>query len=101
MKKRFLCIAAAVLILILALAACSKDPKFDPDYLRGKTSAEIEEEFGEFDNRNGEKYNGLYHNTFCGYTVWKKDEGNEWLFYIYFDENGKAYHFSEGYRHGG
>lgn len=106
MKKKVLIIAAAALVLMLALASCSKDPKFDPDYLIGRTSAEIEEEFGRFDCRLDSESDGLYRNCRCGYTLKEKRVGflgtdPEEIFFIHFDGDGKAYEFSEGYRPAG
>lgn len=104
MKK----IVAALLVCIvclLALSGCGS--KYGEEDFIGKTSLEIQAEFGEFD-LEGEKsfQDGLYKNTACGYTVKEAQVGflgtdPEILIFIEFDENGVATGCREGYRPGG
>ena len=73
----------------------------------GKTSAEIEAEFGTFDCcLMPANEDGLYCNTACGYTIKESRVGflgivPEVLIFIRFDENGMAISCQEGYRPGG
>ncbi|MBE6995411.1 MAG: hypothetical protein E7429_01570 [Ruminococcaceae bacterium] len=104
MKKRAAAIFACAAIL-LVLAGCGS--KYREDRFVGKTSAEIEEEFGAFDGVGmpaGE--DGLYRNCQCGYTVKAPQKGflgasPEVLFWITFDADGIAVACEEGYRPGG
>ena len=92
-------------ILLLTLAGCST--KYHEKNFLGKTSAQIETEFGLFDCCGMPVSNdGLYRNTACGYTIKEPKVGflgtsNEILFFISFDENGVADSCYEGYRPGG
>lgn len=104
MKKR---IAALLIcaIFLLSLAGCKV--KYNEDRFIGKTSAQIESEFGPFDCCGMPAgTNGLYQNTACGYTVRKPRVGffgtdPEILLFISFDENGIARNCYEGCRPGG
>lgn len=92
-------------VFLLSLAGCS--PKYSADDFTGKTSAQIEAEFGPFDCTEmpaGE--DGFYRSTQCGYTVKEPQKGflgtsPEMLFFITFDENAIAVACEEGYRPGG
>ena len=92
-------------VLVLALAGC--DAKYDAADFIGKTSAQIEAEFGTFDCIGMPvSEDGLYRNTACGYTIKEPRVGYlgtdpEVLFFILFDENGIAVACEEGYRPGG
>jgi len=92
-------------LLTLFLSGCSTKYK-ESDFI-GKTSAEIEEEFGKFDCIGMPmEDDGLYKKTACGYTLKESKKGflgtsDEWLLFISFDENGVAYECYEGYRPGG
>ena len=92
-------------LLILFLSGCSTKYK-ESDFI-GKTSAEIEEEFGKFDCIGMPmEDDGLYKKTACGYTLKESKKGflgmsDEWLLFICFDKNGVAYECYEGYRPGG
>ena len=92
-------------VLIVALAGCVEKYK-EEDFI-GKTSAEIETEYGSFDCVMGQPDNdGLYRNCRCGYTIKEPQVGflgtdPEVLFFISFDKNGVAYECSEDYRPGG
>lgn len=92
-------------VLVLTLAGCGS--KYSAEDFIGKTSAEIEAEFGAFDCLDWPaSENGLYRNTTCGYTVKEARVGFlgkdlEWLVFIRFDENGVAYDTYEGYHPGG
>ncbi len=102
MKKYFFLFVALIIIL---LAGCSSKYK-ESDFI-GKTSAEIENEFGKFDCCGMPmEDDGLYKNTACGYTLKEPRKGflgtsDEWLMFICFDENGVAHECYEGYRPGG
>ena len=73
----------------------------------GKTSADIEKEFGLFDCVGmPADDDGLYRSCRCGYTVKEAKKGfwgtePETLLFISFDENGLATKTEEGYRPGG
>ena len=92
-------------VFLLSLAGCSS--KYRTDDFIGKTSAQIEAEFGIFDCCNIPICDdGLYRNSSCGYTIKEPRVGflgtdPEWLVFIRFDENGVAYETYEGYRPGG
>ena len=104
MKKQ-LC-AFLIICLVLTLSGCAAEKYRESDF-RGKTSAQIEAEFGPFDCcQNRADADGIYRNTSCGYTIREPRKGflgtePEILFFISFDENGIAYRFYEGYRPGG
>lgn len=95
-----------ILCVLLPLSGCVEDKYSESDFL-GKTSAQIEAEFGEFDcGGNHADADGLYRNTSCGYTIREPRVGflgtePEILFFITFDEDGIAYKCYEGYRPGG
>ena len=92
-------------ILMACLAGCAV--KYKQEQFFGKTSAEIESEYGQFDCilvRASE--DGLYRNCKCGYTIKEPQVGflgtsPEILFFIHFDENGIAISCDKGYRPGG
>ena len=92
-------------VLLLFLVGCNN--KYKEDQFLGKTSAEIVDEFGQFDCSlmpSGE--DGLYRSCKCGYTIKEPQVGflgtsPEILFFIHFDENGTAVSCDEGYRPGG
>ncbi|MBO5914572.1 MAG: hypothetical protein J6Q72_04415 [Clostridia bacterium] len=104
MKKR---IAPLLLLLALSLFLCSCGTRYDEDDFIGKTSLEIEAEFGKFDCTGRDAgADRLYTNTACGYTIREPrvrflGTDPEWLFFISFDENGVADSCYEGYRPGG
>ena len=106
MKK----IIAAFLVWVVflsSLSGCSAKQGYNADEFIGKTSSQIEEEFGAFDQcGKPSSEDGLYRNTSCGYTIQEEKRGflgtdPEWLVFIRFDENGVAYDTYEGYRPGG
>jgi hypothetical protein len=92
-------------LVIVMLSGCGK--KFNPNNYIGKTSAEIIDEYGEFDYAVGEADDtGLYRSTKCGYTSKEKQRGffgtsEEEFFFIYFDQNGVAHKCDYGVRPGG
>ena len=104
MKKQIAILLFCV-IFLFSLAGCSS--KYSADDFIGKTSAQIEAEFGTFDCYGMPiSEDGLYRDTACGYTVKESRVGflgtdPEWLVFIRFDENGVAYDTYEGYRPGG
>ena len=104
MKKQIAILLFCV-IFLFSLAGCSS--KYSTDDFIGKTSTQVEAEFGTFDCCGMPiSEDGLYRNTACGYTVKESRVGflgtnPEWLVFIRFDENGVAYDTYEGYRPGG
>ena len=104
MKKQITALLICAFFL-LSLAGCKA--KYDEGAFLGKTSAQIEAEFGAFDCCGMPAgANGLYQSTFCGYTVREPDAGflgtaPEILFFITFDENGIARNCYASYRPGG
>ena len=92
-------------VLLLSFAGCSS--KYSADDYIGKTSAQIEAEYGTFDCCGKPvSEDGLYRNTACGYTIKESRVGflgtdPEVLIFISFDENGIAVACEEGYRPGG
>lgn len=93
-----------LLALFLTCVGCSQ---YTPSRFLGKTSEQIEAEFGNFDcigkPADGD---GLYRNCSCGYTVRDAKTGflgtePERIFFITFDENGVAVKCEEDYRPGG
>lgn len=103
MKKQIAILLLCVVLFFLA--GCS--PKYSTNDFIGKTSAQIEEEFGTFDCcGKPASEDGLYRNTACGYTIKESRVGflgtdPEVLIFISFDENGIAVACKEGYRPGG
>ncbi len=93
------------IVFLLSLVGCSD--KYNEDDFIGKTSAQIVEEFGQFDCiLMHMSSDGLYRNTACGYTIVEAGGGlfgeePEELIFICFDENGVAYKTYEDYRPGG
>ena len=106
MKKQIAIILICT-VFLLSLVGCSTGKKYNAENYIGKTSAQIEAEYGKFDCCGmpiGD--DGLYRNTACGYTIKKEKKGflgtdPEWLVFIQFDENSIAYNTYEGYRPGG
>ncbi len=101
MKKGFAFLLFAMIFLV---AGCTK---YQPSDFVGKTSAQIEADYGPFDCVGmAPSADGLYRNTGCGYTIREARVGflgtdSELLFFIQFDENGIATGCYEGYRPGG
>lgn len=103
--KRIVVIIVLCTIFTMFLAGCNV--KYKEEQFLGKTSAEIENEYGQFDcvfmpaNEDGS-----YRSCRCGYTIKDSRTGfwgtsPELLFFIYFDGNGIAVSCNEGYRPGG
>lgn len=101
--KKLTAFVAAVL-LICMISGCAKYSEKD---ILGKTSAQIVDEYGEFDCvSTPADADGIYRSCRCGYTVQEAlpgylEQRPEVLFFIHFDENGIAVDTSEGYRPGG
>lgn len=77
--------------------------KYDKEWIIGKTSSEIESQYGAFDIWLYEQKNemGNYYNTSCGYLTKKGKSSlasaeDEFLV-ICFDEDGIAYKIKENY----
>ena len=81
--------------------------KYEANDFIGKTSTEIEAQYGKFDCcLMPSDTDGLYRNCRCGYTIREPRVGflgtdPEILFFIYFDANGIAHDTSKDYRPGG
>lgn len=105
MKKYLIFII--ILTLLLIFSGCSKHSKYSEEEFIGKSSAEVESQYGEFDCvMMPRAEDGVYRNCRCGYTIQEPHTGYfgtspEILFFISFDENGIAYKCEEGYRPGG
>ena len=103
--KKAIVVFLACAVFLLSLAGCANTYN-EGDFI-GKTSAQIETEFGPFDCiGSSASADGAYRNTACGYTIREPRVGflgtdPEWLFFICFDENGIAYDTFEDYRPGG
>ena len=104
MNKQIVILVLCI-IFVFSLVGCNS--KYSEDNFIGKSSNEIEAEFGTFDCCGMPvSEDGLYRNTACGYTI-KEPKATffgtnpEVLFFITFDENGKAISCKEGYRPGG
>ena len=81
----------------------NKNDFYDKNWIVGKTSQEIEEQYGEFDIcLNESKIGNNYFETGCGYLTKEKERGafgtssDEFLM-IFFDANGVAYSIEEDY----
>jgi len=104
MKKRMVTLLICSVFLLI-LSGCSA--KYNAEDFIGRTSDQIEAEFGSFDCCGMPiSADGLYRTTACGYAIKEPRVGffgtePEWLFFICFDENGIAYDTYEGYRPGG
>ena len=104
MKKTSITILVCI-IFIMSIAGCSA--KYKEEHFLGKTSGEIEAEYGQFDCvLMPASEDGSYRNCRCGYTIKEPQSrflgtSDEVLFFIKFDENGIAVSCEEGYRPGG
>ena len=103
--KRYIVIFGIFACLTFVLAGCSS--KFNEEDFIGKTSVEIENEYGSFDcTEMFADEDGLYRKCKCGYTIKESQMGflgtsDEILYFISFDENGIAVKCDEGPRPGG
>lgn len=103
--KKMIAILLFCVVFLFSFIGCSA--KYNENEFIGKTSVEIEAEFGVFDCcLMPVSEDELYRNTFCGYIIKESRVGflgtdPEWLIFISFDENGVAYNTYEGYRPGG
>ena len=104
MKKK---IAAILVCAVFLLSIVGCNAKYKEEQFIGKSSKEIEKEYGRFDCvLMPVSEDGLYKNCRCGYTIKEPQVGflgtsPEVLFFIAFDENGMAVSCEEGYRPGG
>ena len=86
-----------IILLILSISSCSSMHYDEKDFL-GKTSLQIEAQFGKFDNHQSRADDdGLYKCTKCGYRL-TPDKRGLWgtpipgkYYMISFDENGVAH----------
>ena len=98
MKVKTLCLLFPLIIIIVSSTDCSMEYEYDPDWIIGKTSAQIIEKYGEFDRAQGSpsQSDGLYRNCVCSYIIVPPrpailDIGNpEVYFSIRFNEQGAA-----------
>ena len=103
--KKLIALFLLCAVLLFSFTGCGS--KYSAEDFVGKTSAQIEAEYGAFDCCGMPvSEDGLYRNTSCGYTVKEPRTGflgtePEILFFITFDECGKAVACEEGYRPGG
>ena len=104
MKKRIAAVLACALLLLF-LAGCNAE--YQEEQFIGKTSTEIEKEYGRFDCvLMPVSADGLYRNCKCGYTIAEPQVGfwgtaPEVLLFILFDESGTAISCEKGHRPGG
>ena len=107
MGKRVFVLSLCVLLLLCALVGCANKENYDTDWIIGKTSSEIIDNYGAFDCITMDaSEDGLYKNCKCGYTITEEKQGflsksEEVLLFVHFDENGVATKCEEGYRPGG
>lgn len=93
--KKIIC-SVLLISLLLTLCACKEDTGiYDPDWIIGKTSLEVEERYGEFYQKGATRSpDGLFRNTHCHYFLRERpmffDDVEITLFSIGFDENGVA-----------
>ena len=86
-----------LITLLFTLCACREDTgMYEPDWIIGKTSLEVEERYGEFYQPSIlRSSDGLFRNTACHYLLREKPtffgDVEITLFSITFDENGIAY----------
>lgn len=96
MKNRLYLPPVLLVCLILVLISACTNHQYDEAWIIGKTSAEIEEQYGRFD-RLGKHYgeDGLLHRTRAGYIIKESrvtalGKTTEELFVIHFDQDGIA-----------
>ena len=103
-KKLILAFCAIILLCSICLCSCSRFYRgYDTHWIIGKTSAEIQERYGEFDYWFAPKpSDGLCCNMMCGYIV--KEKYDSFVFYswelilaIWFDSDGVAYKLEKDY----
>ena len=101
------CISVTLVFIILVFLLCGCFHRYTAKDFIGKTSAEITNQYGEFDCVFGPANDdGSYKNCRCGYTVKEPQKrfmgtSPEILLFITFDANGVAISVEEGYRPGG
>ena len=101
MKLKAYIAVSVILFSAVLLTSCGKKYKYDSDWIIGKNSQEIIEQYGEFDVVTMPKNDqGLYSSAICSYIIVPKKVGYlgttpERLFSIGFDENGIADEFFE------
>ena len=104
MKRMSYLFLILAFLCMLLFSACGK---YRPDDFLGKSSVQIEVEYGSFDCISAPADpDGLYRNCRCGYTIQEPQKGflgtqPEKIFFICFDENGVAVSCEEDYRPGG
>ena len=93
--KKIIC-AVLLFTLLLTLCACKENTGiYDPNWIIGKTSLEIEERYGEFYHLGYRRpSDGLFRSTQCHYLLKEKPmffgDVELTFFSISFDENGVA-----------
>lgn len=93
--KKIIC-AVLLFTLLLTLCACKEDTGiYDPNWIIGKTSLEIEERYGEFYQvETTRSPDGLFRSSYCHYFLREKTDilgyTDITLFSIGFDKNGIA-----------
>lgn len=107
MAKRVFALSLCVVLLLGVLVGCANKEYYDTDWIIGKTSSEIIDQYGAFDCITMDaNEDGLYKNCKCGYTIIEEKQGflsksEEVLLFVHFDENGVAVKCEQGYRPGG
>lgn len=107
MAKRVFALSLCVVLLLGVLGGCANKEYYDTDWIIGKTSSEIIDQYGAFDCITMDaNEDGLYKNCKCGYTIIEEKQGflsksEEVLLFVHFDEYGVAVKCEQGYRPGG
>lgn len=102
MKKSSFIATLLCIVILMNFVSCSDGHDYDENWIIGKSSTEVVEQYGAFDCELMPA-DGVYRNCKCGYTIKEAQTGflgtsQEELLFIYFDENGIAYQCEEGYR---
>ncbi len=93
---KYRCLAVSACLLLLSFLLCLSSCSYDEDRIIGKTSSEIEAEYGPFDYIYGESVaDGSYCNAGCAYRTKEAHVGffgtdPAEYYMIYFDAEGKA-----------
>lgn len=97
LPKALIVFLTIIIVLIALILASVINYYYHVNWIIGKTSDQIEAQYGAFDWReNSPDENGIYKRTICSYEVIPKRVGflgtyPPYLFSISFDSNGVAY----------
>ncbi len=95
-KKSIILVVISIFIMVFLLFVANRSSKYNEKDFAGKTSAEIINQYGQFDFVTlYPKEDGLYKNCKCGYIIQESSTGfwgtsREMMFFIVFDESGIA-----------